>query len=388
MSTNSNNSTWRVGRVAGLAIVLSLVFGVTGVAVGYLLGNTSASTLTDKSDEGKAEIEQRFEWKMVTTWPKNLPALGVAPERLASLVDTMSNGRLSIKVYAANELVAPMEVFDAVANGSAQIGHGAAYYWVGKAPAAALFTTVPFGMTAQEMNAWIAYGGGIELWRELYEPFDVIPMACGNSGVQMGGWFNVEINSLADLKGLVMRIPGLAGEVMQRAGAAPTTLPASELYTALQNGTIDATEWVGPYNDLALGLHDIAKYYYYPGWHEPGATIELLVNKQAFAELPTDLQTILEVASRAINQDMLDEFMARNNAALKSLVEEHDVELRRLPDEVLARLKELSTEVMDELANSSPLAQRIVTSYREFQTEVSQWTAIAEEAYLHARGLE
>lgn len=331
--------------------------------------------------------QETFEWKMVTTWPKNLPAIGVAPERFAELVETMSNGRLTIKVYGANELVGAREVFDAVSNGAAQMGHGAAYYWEGKAPAAVLFTTVPFGMTAQEMNAWISYGGGLELWRELYEPFNVIPMACGNSGVQMGGWFNVEINTLADLRGLVMRIPGLAGEVMQRAGAAPTTMPASELYTALQSGTIDATEWVGPYNDLALGFHDIAKYYYYPGWHEPGATIELIVNEEAFVQLPDDLQTIVEVASRAINQDMLDEFMARNNAALKTLVEEHNVELRRLPDEVLQRLKELSMEVMDELANKDPMAKRIVTSYREFQSEVSQWTAIAEEAYLRARDL-
>lgn len=387
MNTDTNKNSMRTTHAAMLVILLSVFFCVIGVAIGYALGGkTSASTSVDESPS-TAISEEVFEWKMVTSWPKNLPAIGVAPERFAELVDTMSNGRLKIKVYGANELVAPDEVFDAVSNGSAQMGHGAAYYWVGKAPAAVLFTTVPFGMTAQEMNAWIAYGGGLELWRELYEPFDVIPMACGNSGVQMGGWFNVEINTLDDLKGLVMRIPGLAGEVMQRAGAAPTTMPASEIFTALQSGTIDATEWVGPYNDLALGLHDIAKYYYYPGWHEPGATIELLVNDQAFEELPTDLQKIVEVASRAINQDMLDEFMARNNAALKLLVEEHNVELRRLPDEVLLRLKAISKEVMDELANKDPLTKRIVTSYREFQTEVSQWTEIAEEAYFRARNL-
>ncbi|MXW08008.1 MAG: ABC transporter substrate-binding protein [Gammaproteobacteria bacterium] len=370
-----------------LTIVLSVFFCVIGVVIGYVLGGKTSETTSADESPSTAISEEVFEWKMVTSWPKNLPAIGVAPERFAELVETMSNGRLKIKVYGANELVDPDEVFDSVSNGSAQMGHGAAYYWVGKAPAAVLFTTIPFGMTAQEMNAWIAYGGGLELWRELYEPFDVIPMACGNSGVQMGGWFNVEINTLDDLKGLVMRIPGLAGEVMQRAGAAPTTMPASELYTALQSGTIDATEWVGPYNDLALGLHDIAKYYYYPGWHEPGATIELIVNKQAFEELPADLQKIVEVASRAINQDMLDEFMARNNAALKTLMEEHNVELRRFPDEVLLRLKEISKEVLDELANKNSSANRIVTSYREFQTEVSQWTEIAEEAYFRARDL-
>ncbi len=387
MNANTDTKSMRVMHAALLAFALSVSFCVIGVILGTLLSGKTAETNSADGGSTTHTSEENFEWKMVTTWPKNLPALGVAPERFAELVHTMSNGRLTIKVYGANELVGAREVFDAVSNGAAQMGHGAAYYWEGKAPAAVLFTTVPFGMTAQEMNAWIAYGGGLQLWRELYEPFNVIPMACGNSGVQMGGWFNVEINSLDDLKGLVMRIPGLAGEVMQRAGAAPTTMPASELYTALQNGTIDATEWVGPYNDLALGFHDIAKYYYYPGWHEPGATIELIVNKQAFVQLPEDLQKIVEVASRAINQDMLDEFMARNNAALKSLIEEHNVELRRLPDEVLLRLKELSKEVLDELANEDPLARRIVTSYREFQREVSQWTAIAEEAYFHARGL-
>jgi len=387
VNTDTNKNSMRTTRAAMLAIVLSVFFCVIGVAIGYALGGQTSETTSADESPSTAISEEVLEWKMVTSWPKNLPAIGVAPERFAELVDTMSNGRLKIKVYGANEYVDADQVFDAVSNGSAQMGHGAAYYWVGKAPAAVLFTTIPFGMTAQEMNAWIAYGGGLELWRELYEPFDVIPMACGNSGVQMGGWFNSEINTLDDLKGLVMRIPGLAGEVMQRAGAAPTTMPASELYTALQSGTIDATEWVGPYNDLALGLHDIAKYYYYPGWHEPGATIELIVNEQAFEELPSDLQKIVEVASRAINQDMLDEFMARNNAALKTLVEEHNVELRRLPDEVLLKLKEISEEVMDELANRDPLTKRIVTSYREFQTEVSQWTAIAEEAYFHARDL-
>lgn len=387
MNASPETKSMRVLHVAILAIVLSISFCVIGAIIGVLISGKTTGTVSADGIPTTTASEEKFDWKMVTTWPKNLPALGIAPERFAQLVETMSNGRLTIKVYGANELVAPMEVFDAVSNGSAQMGHGAAYYWVGKAPAAALFTTVPFGMTAQEMNAWISYGGGLELWRELYEPFNVIPMMCGNSGVQMGGWFNVEINSLADLRGLVMRIPGLAAEVMQRAGAAPTTMPASELFTALQSGTIDATEWVGPYNDLALGFHDIAKYYYYPGWHEPGAMIELIVNKQAFVQLPKDLQKIVEVASRAINHDMLDEFMARNNAALKTLVEEHNVKLRRLPDEVLLRLKELSMEVMDELADTDPLAKRIVTSYREFQNEVSEWTKIAEEAYLHARDL-
>ena len=214
-----------------------------------------------------------YRWKLITTWPKNLPGLGVAPERLAEHLRKMSNGRLDIKVYGAGELVGAFEIFDAVSQGTAEMGHGAAYYWRGKLPAAQMFATVPFGMNAQEMNGWLHHGGGLELWRELYAPFNLVPFAAGNSGVQMAGWFNKEINSLADLQGLKMRIPGLGGEVLARAGGVPVALPGSEVYTALQTGVIDATEWVGPYNDLALSLHTAAKYYYYPGWHEPGPTL-------------------------------------------------------------------------------------------------------------------
>lgn len=360
--------------------VLCCLFGIflVGMFFGCSAGNEdSTNTANDRA--------KTYSWKMVTTWPKNLPALGFAPERFASMVDTMSDGRLNIKVYAAGELVGAMEVFDSVSSGAAEMGHGAAYYWTGKAPAAALFTTVPFGMNAQEMNAWLSYGGGLELWRELYEPFDLIPFVCGNSGVQMAGWFNVEINSLEDLKGLKMRIPGLGAEVMKRAGAAPQLLPAVEIFTSLQTGVIDATEWVGPYNDLTLGLYQIAKYYYYPGWHEPNAAIELIINKSAFEQLPTDLQKIVEVAATAINQDMLNEFTARNNAALQTLLTEHGVELRQLPDEVVNRLREISAEVLDEVAAYDSLSQRIVESYTQFHQEVRQWSAISEEAYFNAR---
>jgi len=334
---------------------------------------------------GGAEPGKVYRWKMITTWPKNLPALGTAPERLAEQVRIMSNGRLDIHVYGAGELVGPFEVFDAVSQGTAEMGHGAAYYWRGKIPVAAMFSTVPFGMTAQEMNGWLQYGGGMALWRELYEPFGIIPIAAGNSGVQMAGWFNKEINSLDDIQGLKMRIPGLGGEVFQRAGGVPVSLPAGEIFTSLQTGVIDATEWVGPYNDLALGLHTVAKYYYYPGWHEPGPTMEALVNKQAWESLPPDLQAMLETATRMINDDMLSEFTARNTTALKTLVEEHGVEIRRLPDDVLARFKELSGPVVEESAQSSDLAKRIHASYTAFLEEVSNYHAISEQAYINAR---
>lgn len=325
------------------------------------------------------------EWKLVTTWPKNLPALGTAPERLAEALARMSNGRFKVRVYAAGELVPAFAVFDAVAQGSAEMGHGAAYYWRGKAPVAAVFATVPFGMTAQEMNGWLHFGGGLELWRELYAPFGVVPLAAGNTGVQMAGWFNKEINSLADLEGLKMRMPGFGGEVLQRAGGVAVAMPGSEIFTALQTGVIDATEWVGPYNDLALGLQDIAKYYYYPGWHEPGPTLEALVNAEALAALPEDLRAMLETACRAINQEVQDEFTARNARALRTLVEEHGVEVRRLPEDVLDRFRELSEAVVREAATDD-LSRRILDSLYAFQAEVRQYQAISEQAYLNAAG--
>ena len=218
------------------------------------------------------------------------------PERLARLIGEMSGGRLVIKVYGAGELVPAFEVFDAVAQGTAQLGHGASYYWKGKVPATQFFAAMPFGINAQEFNVWIYHGGGLELWRELYARFGLVPEPAGNTGVQMGGWFNKEINSVADLEGLRMRIPGIGGEVLRKVGGTPVNIPGAELFTALESGTIDATEWVGPMNDLAFGLFRAAKYYYYPGWHEPGTALEAVVNREAYEALPPDLQAIVEVA--------------------------------------------------------------------------------------------
>lgn len=335
-----------------------------------------------------APAEQSFRWKMVTTWPKNYPGLGTAPEKFAELVARMSNGRLTVKVFGAGQLVPAMEVFDTVSSGTAEMGHGAAYYWKGKAPAAVFFTSVPFGLNAQEMNAWLHHGGGLALWREVYEPFNLVPFAGGNSGVQMAGWFNREIDSLADLQGLKMRIPGLGGEVIRRAGGEAVTIPGGELYTALQTGVIDATEWVAPYNDLAFGFHQIerARYYYYPGWHEPGSTLELIVNRDAWQSLPDDLQAMVEAAARVVNQDMLDEYTAHNHAALVEL-ERSGVQVRQLPDEVLVELHRLSDQVLEELAAGDPLARKVYESQRAFQEQVSAYHRVSEEAYFRARRL-
>lgn len=326
-----------------------------------------------------------YRWKIVTTWPKNLPGLGSAPENFARYLKEMSGGRLTAHVYGAGEMVPAFEVFDAVSQGVADVGHGASYYWKGKIPSSVFFTAIPFGLTAQEMNAWFHYGGGMELWREVYAPFNVVPFAGGSTGVQMAGWFNRELRTVEDLRGLKMRIPGLAGDVFTRAGGTSVRIPGGEVYTSLQTGVIDAAEWVGPYNDLALGLYEVGEYYYYPGWHEPGAMLEFIVNQDSLAELPPDLQAIVKYATRAANQDMLDEFTARNNTALRELVGRHGVQLRRLPDDVLRALYEASEEVMGELTARDPLAAKVYESYRSFYDNVRAYHHISEQAYINAR---
>ena len=331
--------------------------------------------------------ETTYEWKMITSWPKNLPALGTSPEYFAEIVERMSNGRMKIRVYGANELVGGLEVFDAVSQGVAEIGHSGAYYWQGKIPATPFFSSIPFGMTSYEQDAWLRYGGGNELWRELYAPFNLIPVRGGNSGVQMFGWFNREINSLGDLQGLTMRIPSLGGEVFRRAGGVPVTMQVSEVFTALQTGALDATEFVSPYNDLAAGYHTVADYYYYPGWHEPGSTLETIFNKERFESLPIDLQEILMAGTEIMNQLLLDELTARNNEALRVLVEEHGVQLRKLPNDVLAELHRISNEVVGELALVDESTSRVYESWRNFRDNVINYNRIAEEAFIEARNL-
>lgn len=341
---------------------------------------------TPATNATTAAPQKTVHWKMVTTWPKNFPGLGTGANTLATLINEMSGGRIQVKVYGAKELVPAFEIFDAVSQGTAEMGHGAAYYWKGKSEAAQFFAAVPFGLTAQEMNGWLYHGGGMELWEEVYAPFGLVPTAAGNTGVQMGGWFNKEINSVADLEGLKMRIPGLGGEVLKRAGGTPVSLPGGELFTSLQSGAIDATEWVGPYNDLAFGLYKAAKYYYYPGWHEPGTTLECFINEQAFKALSPDLQSIVKNACRVANQDMLAEYTARNNAALQTLIHEHNVQLRRYPDDVLAKIKQLSDEVVGEIAEHDELSRKVYESFRGFRDQAMAWQDISERAYLNARG--
>lgn len=363
-------------------IAALLICGALFTALVLTVGRTAP--IEHQSDGKLAPAQQVYNWRMVTTWPKKFPGLGLAPENFAKMLKEMSNGRLNITVYGANEIVPAMGVFDAVSSGSVEMGHGAAYYWKGKIPAAAFFTAVPFGMNAQEFNGWLHYGGGLELWREIYKPFNIVPFAGGNTGVQMGGWFNKEIHSLADLKGLKMRIPGYGGEVFSRAGGTAVNIPGGELYTSLQSGVIDATEWVGPYNDRAFGFQQIAQYYYYPGWHEPGPGLEIIVNGDALARLPADLKAMVAVAARATNQDMLDEYTARNNSALVELVEQ-GVELRRFPDDVLAELKAISWRMYEEKAAEDPVFAKVLASYKRFFESARAYHEITEEAYYQYR---
>lgn len=328
-----------------------------------------------------------YNWKMVTTWPPNFPGLGTGAAKLAEFIESASAGRLKIRVYAAGELVPAFEVFDTVSRGTAKMGHGAAYYWKGKSEASQFFTTIPFGMTVLEMNGWLYHGGGLELYRELYESFNLVPFPAGNTGVQMGGWFNKEINSLADLQGLKMRIPGLGGEVLKRAGGTPVNLPGAEIFTALQTGSIDATEWVGPYNDVAFGLHKAARFYYYPGWQEPGPVLECIVNRDAWVSLPEDLKSIISIACSAVNDQMTAEFTAFNARSLEQLENEADVEIRPFPTDVLRELRAITDELIEELASQDPMVARIRESFSSYKTATAKWSAISEQAMMQTRDL-
>ncbi len=345
------------------------------------VATAAAAAVTTMSAPAVLAAEKTIQWKMVTTWPPHFPILGEGADKLANMIDIMSGGRLKIQVYGGGELVPPLQAFDAVSQGMVQMGHGAAYYWAGKSPATQFFAAVPFGMNAQGMNAWIYTGGGLELWEEVYAPFGLKPMPAGNTGVQMGGWFNREIKSINDFKGLKMRIPGLGGKVLAKAGGTAVLSAGGEIYTNLERGVIDATEWVGPYNDYKMGFYKVAKYYYYPGWHEPGTVLETFVNKKAFEELPKDLQEIVTTAAMACNLWMLCESETKNNFYLDKLVKEEGVQLRAFPPDVIKALRKYSDEVLAEVAASDPMSKKVYESFRKFQKQYNAWGKISEVAY-------
>ena len=343
-----------------------------------LLSACSGGNSTNQS----ANNDQVFSWKMAMTWPETLPGLGTGAKELAADIEAMSGGRLKIKTYGAGELFPALELFDQVKKGTVQMGHGAGYYWVGKEPVAQFFTAVPFGMNAQQMNSWLYRGGGLELWQEVYEPHGLMVLPAGNTGVQMGGWVNKEINSVEDLKGLKMRIPGFAGQAFTAAGGSAENIPAGELYQALEKGTIDALEWVGPYNDSTMGFPDVAKYYYYPGWHEMGPTLELIINKKAWDELPEDLQAIVQAAAAKANVTMLAEYETENAKQLRVIQAAGKVELRPFPEEVLEAFRVSTQKALEEKAAENETFKKVYEAYKEFQGLMGEWGEVSEKSVM------
>ncbi|MGY6563582.1 MAG: TRAP transporter substrate-binding protein [Halomonadaceae bacterium] len=332
-----------------------------------------------------AKAQETITWDMVTSWPTNFPALGTGANAFAQRIEQLSNGRMRVRVHGAGELVPAMEVFDAVAAGTAEMGHSAAYYWRGKVAASQFLTAVPFGMNTTEMNAWLYHGGGQELWDEIYAKHNLKPFAVGNTGAQMAGWFKREINSLADMQGIRLRLPGLAGEAMNGIGVTTVNMPGGEIFTSMQTGVLDAADWVGPYNDMAFGLHQVADYYYTSPWNEPTAVLEGTVNLDAWNALPDDLKAVVREAAKASNLDMISEFAYRNAQALATLVEEHGVQLRTFPQDVIEALYESSQRVIQQQVENDPDSAKVYESYRAFQALVRPFSDVGEFEYLKTR---
>ena len=340
----------------------------------------------ESSSEGTtANVEtvkkKTYNWKMTTTWPPNFPVLGEVANKYAEWVEELSDGQIKIKVYGGGELVPSLEAFDAVSNGTIEMGSGASYYWAGKTSAAQFFAAVPFGMNSQQLTSWLETGGGYELWKKTYAKFNLVPFLGGNTGVQMGGWFNREINSVADFKGLKMRLPGIGGKVLEKAGGAAVLVAGGEIYTSMERGVIDATEWIGPYHDYKMGFHKVAKYYYTPGWHEPGTQLEFFVNKEKHDALPKHLQAILEAASKKAQVWVLSEFDKQNGIFLDKLVNEEGVEVREFSKETLNVLRGYTQEAIKDMIGDDPLSKEVYESYYKFQNRVSKWSKLTEQAY-------
>jgi TRAP-type mannitol/chloroaromatic compound transport system substrate-binding protein len=329
---------------------------------------------------------QSLKWKMVTSWPRRLPGPGMSAERIADRIRALSGGRIDITVYAAGEVVPAFGVLDAVGNGVADMGHSAAFYWQGKMPAAAFFTTVPFGLTPGEHVAWIDAGGGQALWDELYAPFGVKPFMGGNTGVCMGGWFRRELKSLVDLHGLKLRALGLGGEIYRRLGVTPQTTPPAEILTSLQSGVIDGAEFVGPGTDIALGLYRVAPFYYYPGFNKPNGTGECIVALKAWNALPADLKAVVAHACAAEANYALAEMERLNAVALQALTHDHGVKLSAFPEDLVAAARKTAGDVLGELAQRSASTGKVHASYVAFRERTAPWSRISIEAVLRARG--
>jgi TRAP-type mannitol/chloroaromatic compound transport system substrate-binding protein len=363
------------------------IMGAGAIATTGLLA-ACGNAGSDGGQGSTAIITAKRKLKMVTTWPKNFPGMGVSAERFAERIFEATDGNIDIEVYGGGELVPALGAFDAVSSGNADIYHGAEYYWQGKSKAFNFFAAVPFGMTANEMSAWIYHDGGQELWDELAAPFNIKPMLGGSTGTQMGGWFREEVNSVNDFKGLRMRIPGLGGEVISRLGATPVTKAGGEIFLALSQGNIDATEWVGPWNDMAFGFQEIVKNYYYPGFHEPGTSLGIGFNKDIWESFTLAQRSIITSAAQAEQCYTQAEYNIQNAHALYTLINEHGVKVRPFSDEILIELNRISQEVLVEISKSDPLTARVYESFKSSMLRTSKWGDIAEQAYLAARRLD
>jgi len=332
-----------------------------------------------------AIAQQRIEISVVSTWPRDFPGLGTGAQRFAQRLSDISDGRFQVEYFAAGERVGAFDSFDEVASGNAQIYHGADYYWKGKHPAWAYFTSVPFGLTYTEMNAWIRFAGGQELWDKLAGEYGLKNVMCGSTGVQMGGWFRKEMNSADDFKGLKMRIPGLGGDVLAKLGASPVSLPGGQIYENLISGAIDATEWVGPWNDAAMKFYEAAKYYYYPGMHEPGAMLAAGMNKDWYESLSKSDQLMVEAAAAMENDVMMSEYNAKNGAALAKLISEQGVQLKQFSDDIYDSFGEAADEVFAETVEHSDLAREVHESFIAARQDIGSWQKIADQEYLRQR---
>ena len=346
----------------------------------------TASAITLAANQLKSvKAKNIYNWKMVTTWPKNFPGLGTGAEIFANTITEASNGRLNVTVFGAGEIVPAFEAMDAVSSGAIEMGHGGPYYWKGKVAAAQYLSAIPFGLTPQEQNSWFEKGGGQEIADKIYKKMGCKFFVCGNTGPQMGGWFNKEIKSIKDFKGLKMRIPGLGGEVIKAAGGTVVNLHGGELLTSIQSGAIDALEWVGPYNDLAFGIHKTAKYYYYPGWHEPGGVLDCFINIDKWNSLPKDLQKIVETSAKATTQRITNEMIAGNNLALETLVKKHKIKLKPFPENVLKELANLSDIVIKKLIGSDKLSKEVYNSIMNFREKSIMRSQVSEQKFLETR---
>ncbi|MGB7084346.1 MAG: TRAP transporter substrate-binding protein [Phormidesmis sp.] len=345
------------------------------------VGTSAIAACTQQQSDGAVSGDlPNVRWRMATSWPQSLDTIYGGAQTISDRISALTDGRFTIEPYAAGEIVPGLQVLDAVQEGTVECGHSAAYYYVGKNPALAFGTTVPFGLNAQQQNAWFYHGGGLDTMHKLYADFGVISFPAGNTGVQMGGWFKNNIQSVSDLQGLKMRIPGLGGEVMAALGVNVQVLPGGEIFLALDRGAIDAAEFVGPYDDEKLGLNEAATYYYYPGWWEPGATLDATVNLDAWNSLPAEYQEIFKTATYEANINMLAKYDALNGAALKSLVDK-GTELIPYSDEILTAASDAATTLFEDNASKDGTFKEIYESWKSFREVVTGWNRINELSF-------